>query len=316
MREITVGKNDGGQRLDKFLSKTLCKMPVSALYKSIRKGRVRVDGKKITDCKFMLSEGQLLSLYINDEFFERSPSRFDFLSAPKAIDIVYEDENILLVNKSAALAVHDFEGSSTDTLINRIIHYLYDKNEYIAENENSFEPALCNRIDRNTCGIVIAAKNAQALREMNELIKQHKVQKKYLALCHGAPKNEKGELKFYLKKLADKNLVLVSQKPLPEHKTAITLYKTLKKSDRFSLLELELKTGRTHQIRASLAHIGCARVGDGKYGKSHAEDLKLGFPYQALCSYYVKFNFETADTLKYLNGKSFTVSDIWFYNKI
>ena len=316
MKEIAIGKNDGGQRLDKFLSKMLCKMPQSMLYKSLRKGRVRVNGKKITDGKFILTSGNTLSLYINDEFFESAPNKFDFLTAPASLDVVYEDDNILLVNKAPALAVHDFEGSSTDTLINRIIHYLYNKKEYLPENENSFEPALCNRIDRNTCGIVIAAKNAQALREMNELIKEHKVEKKYLALCHGAPKKESGELKFFLKKLSDKNLVLVSEKPLPEHKTAITLYKVLKKTSEFSLLELTLKTGRTHQIRASLAHIGCAILGDGKYGKSFASDSKLGFPYQALCSYFVKFNFEDAETLKYLNGKSFSVSDIWFKDKI
>ncbi|MBQ7799996.1 MAG: RluA family pseudouridine synthase [Oscillospiraceae bacterium] len=316
MREITLNQNDGGQRLDKFLSKTLCKMPQSMLYKSIRKGRVRVNGKKVTDGKLMLSVGDTLSLYINNEFFETEHTKFDFLTAPANIDVVYEDQNILLANKAPALAVHDFEGSSTDTLINRIIHYLYNKKEYDPESENSFEPALCNRIDRNTCGIVIAAKNAAALREMNEMIKAHKVEKKYLALCHGAPKKESGELKFYLKKLSDKNIVEVSERPLPDHKTAITLYKVLKKTPEFSLLELTLKTGRTHQIRASLAHIGCAILGDGKYGKSHALDSKLGFPYQALCSYFVKFNFEDAETLNYLNGKSFSVSDIWFKDKI
>ncbi len=316
MKEIAIGKNDGGQRLDKFLSKTLCKMPQSMLYKSLRKGRVRVNGKKVTDGKVMLTAGDTLSLYINDEFFESAPTKFDFLTAPANIDIVYEDENILLANKAPALAVHDFEGSSTDTLINRIIHYLYNKKQYDPENENSFEPALCNRIDRNTCGIVIAAKNAAALREMNEMIKAHKVEKKYLALCHGAPKKDSGELKLYLKKLADKNIVEVSEKPLPEFKTAITLYKVLKKTPEFSLIELTLKTGRTHQIRASLAHIGCAIVGDGKYGRSHAHDSKLGFPYQALCSYFVKFNFEGADALKYLDGKNFTVNDIWFMDKI
>lgn len=316
MKEVEIGKNDGGQRLDKFLSKMLCKMPQSMLYKSIRKGRVRVNGKKITDGRYMLSSGDTLSLYINDEFFETEPTKFDFLTAPANIDVVYEDQNILLANKAPALAVHDFEGGSTDTLINRIIHYLYNKKEYDPESENSFEPALCNRIDRNTCGIVIAAKNAQALREMNEMIKAHKVEKKYLALCHGAPKKDSGELKFYLKKLSDKNIVEVSERPLPDHKTAITLYKVLKKTPVFSLLELTLKTGRTHQIRASLSHIGCAMVGDGKYGRSFARDSKLGFPYQALCSYFVKFNFEDAETLNYLNGKSFSVSDIWFKDKI
>ncbi|MBE6789206.1 MAG: RluA family pseudouridine synthase [Ruminococcaceae bacterium] len=315
MREITIEKNDADQRLDKFLSKALCKMPLSALHKSIRKGRVRVNGKKVTDCRYILSKGEVLSLYINDEFFASEPTKFDFLSVKGEVDVVYEDENILLVNKPASIAVHDFDGGGSDTLINRIIRYLYDKKEYDPEKEASFEPALCNRIDRNTCGIVIAAKNAEALRIMNEQIKLHRVEKKYLCLVHGAPPKKSDEVTLYLKKLADKNLVLVSQKQKPDYKTAISIYKTLQTKKGYSLLEVTLKTGRTHQIRATLSHLGCAIVGDGKYGKSYAADKAAGFPYQALCSYYVKFNFEEGSSLFYLNGKSFTVSKIWFKDK-
>ena len=315
MKEITVLKNDGGQRLDKFLLKAMPKMPPSLVYKSLRKGRVRVNGKKTTLGNLKISEGDVLSLYINDEFFENDTD-LGFLNAPDKLDVVYEDENILLVNKKAGLAVHDFDGAGYDTLINRIIHYLHKKGEFSPESENSFVPALCNRIDRNTCGMVIAAKNAAALREMNELIKNHGVEKKYLCICRGAMAKPSGKLTLYLKKNADSNTVTVSERPLPEHKTAITLYETVKKSSGLSLLKVTLKTGRTHQIRASLAHVGCPIIGDGKYGKSYKEDSALGFPYQALCSYYLKFNSAECETLSYLNGREFEISDIWFLDKI
>ncbi len=315
MKEITIEKNDQNQRLDKFLSKLMPKMPPSLLQKSIRKGRVRINGKKLCDPRYFLSLGDLLSLYINDEFFETEPSKLDFLMARGEIDVVYEDQNILLVNKGAGLAVHDFDGAGVDTLINRILKYLYDKKEYDPQNEQSFTPALCNRIDRNTCGIVIAAKNANALKIMNEQIKNHKVIKKYLCLCHSKPQPECGELTLYLKKLEDKKLSLVSDKKKDGYKTAITQYKTLSTKNGMSLLEITLKTGRTHQIRASLSYIGCPLVGDGKYGSSTASDSKLGFPYQALCSYFVSFDFKAAGELSYLDGKSYSISDIWFKSK-
>ncbi len=316
MKEIKIGNNDSNQRLDKFLSKALPKMPLSLLQKSIRKGRVRINGKKCTDGKTILNKEDLLSLYINDEFFEKEPSKFDFLHAPKTLDIIYEDENILLLNKPASLAVHDFDGGGIDTLINRVLKYLYEKKEYDAENEASFVPALCNRIDRNTCGIVIAAKNAEALRVINEAIRDHRLIKKYLCLTSKVPPKKEDTLKLYMKKLENKKISLVSDTPQKDYKTAITEYKVLKIKGDFALLDVTLKTGRTHQIRASLAHIGCALLGDGKYGTNTARDKSLGFPYQALCSYYLKFNFEENSPLHYLNGKSFEVSDIWFKNKI
>ena len=315
MREIRINQNDANQRLDKFLMKTLPSMPASLVQKSIRKGRVRINGKKISDPKHKLELADVLSLYINDEFFEERQIKTDFLAAPIDLSIVFEDDNIILVNKPPALAVHDFNGGGADTLINRIIHYLYDKKEYDPQNENSFAPALCNRIDRNTCGIVIAAKNATALKEMNDAIKERRIIKKYLCLTHGAPKNNSGEITLYLKKLEDENRVLVSEKPLPEYKTAVSLYKVLSKNAERALIEIELKTGRTHQIRASLAHLGHAIYGDGKYGKTYAADKAAGFPYQALCSYHLGFNFESACALSYLNGKTFEVNDIWFRDK-
>lgn len=316
MKQLKIGKNDANQRLDKFMGKALPKMPISLLQKSIRKGRVRINGKKISDPKFMLTEGDILSLYINDEFFEKEPSKMDFLLAPDTFDIVYEDENILLLNKGAGLAVHDFEGGGVDTLINRVLKYLYNKKEYDPEKENAFTPSLCNRIDRNTCGIVIAAKNAQSLAIMNEQIKEHKVIKKYLCLCHGSLPKKEDTLTLYMKKLEDKKISLVSETKKDGYKTAISQYKVLKSKNGISLLEITLKTGRTHQIRACLSHIGNPLLGDGKYGKTAGADKSLGFPYQALCSYYISFNFKEAGELSYLDGKSFSVSDYWFKNKI
>ena len=292
------------------------KMPSSLLQKSIRKGRVRVNGKKCTDARYILAPDDLLSLYINDEFFEKEPSKFDFKLVSSLPDIVYEDENIMLLNKPAGLAVHDFDGGGTDTLINRVLKYLYDKKEYDAENENAFVPALCNRIDRNTCGIVIAAKNAEALRIMNQKIKEREIIKKYLALCHNCPQKKEGRLTLYLKKLESKNISLVSENKKPDYKTAITDYKVLKTNGRLSLIELVLHTGRTHQIRASLSHISCPILGDGKYGKSFSQDKALGFPYQALCSYYLEFDFKDENALSYLNHKAFSIDNIWFQDKI
>ena len=316
IKEVLINKNDSGQRLDKFLQKTLPSMPTSLLLKSIRKGRVKLNSKKLCDFRYVLNEGDVLSLYINDEFFEASDDAQNFLKAPSEIDIVYEDENILLVNKMAGLAVHDFDGGSFDTLINRIIHYLYKKGEYNPQSENSFVPALCNRIDRNTCGIVIAAKNAEALRIMNEQIKERNVIKKYLCLVHGAPPKKEDEVTVFLKKINDKNICLVSDKKKDGYKTAVTKYKVLKKNHSFALLEVELKTGRTHQIRATFSHLGCALLGDGKYGVNYSEDKRLGFKHQALCSYYVGFNFKNAEALSYLDKKSFALSDVWFKNYI
>lgn len=315
MREVTIGKNDAGQTLQKYLQKNLYRMPASLLQKSIRKGRVRQNGKKVTDPHCMLCVGDLLSLYINDEFFEKTPPKNDYLFAPTDLNILYEDDNILLVDKPAGLAVHDFDGAGSDTLINRILHLLTLRGEYDSACEGAFAPALCNRIDRNTCGIVIAAKNAAALREMNALIRDRRLLKKYHCLCRGLPPKPADEVRLYLEKLENENRCLVRQRPAPGCKTAVTRYKTLWQNGLFSLLEVTLLTGRTHQIRATLSHLGCPILGDGKYGKSAAADRALGFPYQALCSCFLAFSCPDG-FFAYLDGKSFSVPDIWFEKTI
>lgn len=310
MKIFTITENDSGQRLDKFLQKSVPLLPKSLLYKYIRKKRVKVNGKKC-DLSYKLVAGDRLELYINDEFFSEQKDLV-FLSVPPHIEVVYEDVNILLVDKPQGLVVHEDNENTVDTLINRVKHYLYEKKEYIPEQELSFVPALCNRIDRNTCGIVIVAKNASTLRIMNEKIKNREIIKKYLCLVLGYLPKPAATLTHFLEKDAAENKVILYDKPNPKTKTAVTQYKVLSQKSGLSLVDINLKTGRTHQIRAQMAHIGHPLLGDGKYG-INAENKKYGIRHQALCSYKLQFEFKTeAGVLSYLNGKEFTVQDVWF----
>ena len=187
MKEFTISKNDAGQRMDKFITKAIPKLPSSLLYKYIRLKRIKLNGKRC-EISTRLSVGDLVQCYVSDEFFEVEEKRPDFMLAPSEVSVVYEDENILLINKPAGLLVHEGDQWCADTLIARIQHYLYKKGEYDPKNENSFVPALCNRIDRNTCGIVIAARNAATLRVLNDKIKDRELDKKYLCVVKGTPK--------------------------------------------------------------------------------------------------------------------------------
>ena len=311
MREFTINKNDSAQRLDKFITKVCPTLPSSLLYKYIRLKRVKVNGKR-SEISYKLKEGDIVSLYINDEFFGEFSS--DNISNNNNIDIVYEDENILLVDKPSGLVVHEDDRGSNDTLISRIISYLYKKGEYDPEKENSFVPALCNRIDRNTSGIVIAAKNAETLRIINEKIKSREIKKYYLCLIEGCPVKKEDKLTAYLLKDENKKQVTVYNNPVKNGKTIITKYKILKKFVGYSLAEVELETGRTHQIRAHFAHIGHPLLGDGKYG-DYALNRKMKMSSQALYSYKLTFNFkDNCGILEYLKGKTFKVKNVWFEN--
>lgn len=316
MRSYTINKNDSGQRADKFIMKAVPLLPQTLMYKYFRTKRIKLNRKKC-DISTRLNEGDILELYINDEFFgeNKQPSEYDFLSAPSAVDIVYEDENILLLDKKNGLVVHEDDNGGSDTLINRVKHYLYDKGEYLPDEENSFAPSLCNRLDRNTAGIVIAAKNAESLRILNEKIRSREIDKRYLCVCVGRPPKDEDTLTAYLFKDSKTNTVTVSGKKSPENRTIVTKYKVLRTNGELSLLEIELLTGRTHQIRAHMAYIGCPLLGDGKYGNNRI-NREYGIKTQALCSYKLKFTFETnAGLLNYLNGREFTVPNVWFEGK-
>lgn len=314
MQVLTVNGNDAGQRLDKFLSKAIKGLPMSLMYKYIRTKKIKVNRKRTVQ-NYMLVEGDTIELFIRDEFFDSPESDTGAVERiiPK-LDIVYEDENIILCNKRAGVLVHEDDSAKENTLIMHIQAYLYQKGEYNPESEQSFAPALCNRIDRNTGGIVIAAKNAEALREMNSKIKNGEIRKFYICAVSGRMRCESETLNAYLKKDSANNTVKISDTPQKDYKPISTRYRVICEKNNESLLEVELLTGRTHQIRAHMAHIGHPLLGDGKYGINKAEKSR-GYKYQALYSYRLIFNFHNSDgALGYLKGKQISIkpNQIWF----
>lgn len=311
MKSVIIEKNDSGQRLDKFLTKSFPNLPKTLMYKYIRIKRIKVNGKR-AEISTRLNVGDVVDLYINDEFFAQKETVYDFMGASKNISIVYEDSNIILLNKKVGLLCHPDDREYVDTLIGRVKRYLFEKGEWHPDSESSFTPALVNRIDRNTSGIVICAKTAEALRVLNQKMKDRELHKMYLCIVHGKPKRESDILEGYLVKDESKNKVFVSKKPVEGGKTIRTKYKVLGHRDGLSLLEINLLTGRTHQIRAHMASVGHPLLGDGKYG-TNALNKKTGYKKQCLCSYKLIFDFTTdAGELSYLNGKEFTIDDVWF----
>ncbi|MBR2418962.1 MAG: RluA family pseudouridine synthase [Clostridia bacterium] len=314
MKSYTIKTNDANQRLDKFLLKSFPKLPKALMYKYVRIKRIKVNGKR-AEISTRLNVGDVVDLYINDEFLEKKETVYDFMSAGKSISIVYEDENIILLNKKVGLLSHPDETEYVDTLITRVKRYLFEKGEYKPEDETSFAPALVNRIDRNTSGIVICAKTATALRVLNQKMKDRELHKLYLCVVHGKPEKKTDTIEGYLVKDEKKNKVFVSKNQQNGGKLIRTKYTVLGYSDGLSLLEIDLLTGRTHQIRAHMASIGHPLLGDGKYG-NNKQNRESGYKKQCLCSYKLIFDFTTdAEELSYLNGKEFTIDDVWFKNE-
>ena len=311
MRRIEINANDEGQRLDKFVQKTVWGMPLSLVYKYIRLKRIKVNRRR-AECSYRLVRGDVVEMYIPEEFSKKETDPAEFLNVQTELQIAYEDENIIICDKPVGMLVHTGDAGENDsdsaaereTLLFRIKAYLVQRGEYDPEAENSFAPALCNRIDRNTGGLVIAAKNASSLRAMNEEIKNGGVIKKYLCAAHGRFEKSSGVLKAFLLKDSVTKTVGVYDKYRRGTKEIITEYRVLdynKKLD-LSLLEIILHTGRTHQIRAHLAHEGHCLLGDGKYG-DNKEDRRAGWDRQALYSYQIAFK-PTTERFGYLSGKT------------
>lgn len=312
MREYYITKNDSGQRLNKFLEKAVPLLSGGMMHKYLRLKRIKVNNKR-TEAAYKLAEGDSVQLYLNDEYFDapKEEEAFRRIKTPR-VRVVYEDEHILLADKAPGMVVHADEHGDTDTLIAHIQAYLFQSGAWNPDDAVSFTPALCNRIDRNTGGIVIAAKTAEALRVMNQKIRDRELEKLYLCAVLGCPTPSAGTLEGFIVKDEAKKQVSIRSKPVPGGRKAITKYRTLATKGNLSLVECDLITGRTHQIRAMMAHAGHPLLGDGKYG-SEKVNRQYGRKHQALWSWKLTFQFTTdAGELDYLNGRSWQVEHVDF----
>jgi len=312
MGEFVINENDSDQRLDKFILKTLPDLPKSLMYKMIRKKDIRINGKKC-DISSRLSSGDVVYVYASERFSVNNTKNeiFDFSNASDELCIVYEDDNILVVDKPCGVTVHCDNEHTEDTLINRIKKYLYNSKAYNPDMENSFAPALCNRLDKNTVGLVVACKNASSLRILNEAIRKGNISKVYHCITVGIPPKESDILTAFHSKSDKQNMVIVSDEPKENFKPIKTGYKVLRKNNSLALVEVTLFTGRTHQIRAHLSHIGTPVLGDSKYGNPDY-NKKYKMRYQALCAYSLSFTLPENSPLAYLNDMTFNAHTPYF----
>lgn len=291
MKEIIIAKNDAGQRVDRFLMKAFPALPRSYLYKAVRSKKIKVNRKRCEIAQ-RLQEGDHVLLFIDPRFLQDEKKEHDFLQVPASLDVVYEDEHILVIDKPQGLRSQRDEQGPQDCAVSRILHYLYVRGEYDPDQEQSFVPALCNRLDRNTRGLLIAGKHARALRDMNAAIRAHEVHKYYLALCEGRVSPPEGTIMLRHRKEGMKAVLSED-----EGKDCALSYRLLRADDACSLVMVELHSGRFHQIRASFAHIHHPLLGDVKYGARRQNG------HQALCAFRLSFSLDPANSLSYLNTR-------------
>lgn len=302
MKSFTAGKNDDGVRLSRFVQNVTSNLPTSLLYKSFRNKRIKVNGKK-ADADTRLCQGDLIELYINDEFFVSTtiPAVSTAKKQPRGkLKIIYEDENFAVIYKPVHMLCHS-DRTGDISLVELFCDYLEQKGEYNASEENTFSPSVCNRLDRGTEGLVLAAKSYPALRDINDIIKNDLLSKKYLCITSGIPKN--GVYKAFLRHDEKSNKVTVRETAFDGFKNITTGITVLKQKGPFALCEIDLLTGRTHQIRAHLSYLGCPVLGDIKYGNKKMNE-RCGFKTQALCAEKIIFKeIPSTNTIAYMSKK-------------
>ena len=303
MKTIQIGANESGQRCDKFLRKLLKDVPLSAIYKAFRKGDIRVNGKKIKE-QYVLEEGDTIEI----RYIRTSGEKKNFKRIDNNLKITYEDENILMVEKWPNLLVHSDTKDGEPTLTDYVLSYLYDKGDYEPEKEVTFTPAPCNRLDRNTSGVVIFGKNFKYLKALNEAIRERSIEKYYMALVQGRIKD--GIHTGYILKNEDANISKVYETKVPNSKEIAMEVKTIQSCGTFSLIEINLLTGRSHQLRAHLSELGNPIVGDSKYGDKKLNSFftnRYGLDYQFLYAFKVIFK-SNSDELEYMKNKTIAES--------
>ncbi len=308
---IYIGVNEAGQRLDKFLRKSMKDVPLSAIYKALRKGEVKVNGRKVRP-EFSLSEGDEVEL-IN---ITSSEEKKKFNRVEGELKVTYEDEQMLIVEKWPGVLVHSNSTQGPPTLTDYVLTYLFDKGDYTPENNISFTPASCNRLDRNTSGVVIFGKTFEGLKLLNEMIRERKIKKYYSALVKGKIKD--GLYKAYILKDERENISRIYDNPGKNLKEISMEVKTIQTCGTFSFLEIDLITGRSHQIRAHLSHMGNPIVGDSKYGDKKLNSFfynRYGLDYQFLYAYKLVFK-NCPEQLLYMENKTISESLPPIFKKI
>lgn len=301
--KIEIGPNEAGQRVDKFVRKWLKDVPLSAIFKAFRKGDIKVNGKKTKE-KYSLVEGDIVETY----YISSEPEKKKFVRIDNNFKVTYEDENMLLLEKWPGVLVHSNSEGGEPTLTDYVLSYLYDKGDYEPEKEVTFTPAPCNRLDRNTSGIVVFGKNFEALKLLNEMIRERKIKKYYTALVKGKLKD--GIYEGYIYKNEDANISKVFDSEMPNTKKIAMEVKTIQTCGSFSLIEIDLITGRSHQLRAHLNHLNHPIVGDNKYGDKKLNSFfnnKYGLDYQFLYAYKIIFK-NCPEKLAYMENKTIAES--------